>query len=136
MKTKRGARTRAFQVSQVGVVEMTRQRVRPSLWDSMASGCPACGGTGKVFLPEVVVRRLERALARVAGEKREQRLTVRLHPEVALYLMEQEPNFLKDLARATNVDLELRDDPIARIDEFRLVAQPAGRDVTEKYLVA
>ena len=50
--------------------------------------------------------------------------------------MEQEPNFLKDLARATNVDLELRDDPIARIDEFRLVAQPAGRDVTEKYLVA
>ncbi len=130
------ARTRAFQVSQLGLVEMTRQRVRPSLWDSMASGCPACGGTGKVFLPEVVVRRLERALARVAGEKREQRLTVRLHPEVALYLMEQEPNFLKDLARATKIDLELRDDPIARIDEFRLVAQPAGRDVTEKYLVA
>ncbi len=130
------ARTRAFQVSQLGLVEMTRQRVRPSLWDSMASGCPACGGTGKVFRPEVVVRRLERALVRVAGEKKEQRMTVRLHPEVALYLMEQEPGFLKDLARTTRLDLDLRDDPIARIDEFRLVAQPAGHDVTEKYAVA
>jgi len=130
------ARTRAFQVSQLGLVEMTRQRVRPSLWDSMASGCPACGGTGKVFRPEVVVRRLERALTRVAGQREERRMTVRLHPEVALYLMEQEPNFLKHLARATKIDLELRDDPIARIDEFRLVAQPAGRDVTEKYAVA
>jgi hypothetical protein len=34
------------------------------------------------------------------------------------------------------VDLELRDDPIIRIDEFRLIAQPAGRDVTEQYAVA
>ncbi len=130
------ARTRAFQVSQLGLIEMTRQRVRPSLWDSMASDCPSCGGTGKVFRPEVVVRRLERTLARVASEKREQRMTVRLHPEVALYLMEQEPNFLKDVSRATRLDLELRDDPITRIDEFRLVAQPAGRDVTERYAVA
>jgi ribonuclease G len=130
------ARTRAFQVSELGLVEMTRQRIRPSLWDSMATACPSCGGTGKVFRPEVVVRRLERALRRAAAKADDTRVTVRLHPEVALYLMEQEPNFLKDLARTTRVDLELRDDPIIRMDEYRLVSQPAGRDVTEKYAVA
>src|SRR5215831_8505512 len=48
------ARTRAFQVSELGLVEMTRQRVRPSLWDSMTTPCPGCNGTGRVFRPEVV----------------------------------------------------------------------------------
>jgi ribonuclease G len=130
------ARTRAFQISQLGLIEMTRQRVRPSLWDTMASDCPSCGGTGKVFRPEVVARRLERSLARAAADGRQQRITVRLHPEVALYLVEQEPKFLKDVSRATGIALDLRDDPITRIDAFRLVAQPAGRDVTERYAVA
>jgi ribonuclease G len=40
------ARTRAFQVSELGLVEMTRQRVRPSLWESMTTACPTCAGTG------------------------------------------------------------------------------------------
>jgi ribonuclease G len=130
------ARTRAFQISELGLVEMTRQRVRPSLWDSMTGACTACAGTGRVFKPEVVVRRLERSLRRVAHDQKERRLTIRLHPEVALYLLEQEPHFLKDMSKATKVDLEMRDDPLAALDEFRLVAQPAGRDVTERYLVA
>jgi ribonuclease G len=63
-------------------------------------------------------------------------MTVRLHPEVALYLMEQEPNFLKNLEKLTGIDLEVRDDPMMRLDEFKLMSQPAGRDVTENYLVA
>jgi ribonuclease G len=130
------ARTRAFQVSELGLVEMTRQRVRPSLWDSMTTPCTGCNGTGRVFRPEVVVRRLERTLRRVAHERKERRLTIRLHPEVALYLLEQEPGFLKDQGKATEIDLEVRDDPLAALDEFKLVAQPAGRDVTERYLVA
>jgi len=130
------ARTRAFQVSELGLVEMTRQRVRPSLWDSMTTACTACAGTGRVFKPEVVVRRLERSLRRVAHDNKERRLTVRLHPEVALYVLEQEPNFFRDAGKATGIDLEMRDDPLAALDEFKLVAQPAGRDVTERYLVA
>jgi ribonuclease G len=63
-------------------------------------------------------------------------VAVRLHPEVALFLLEQEPNFLKNLRKTLKLDVELRDDPVIGVDEFRLVSQPAGRDVTEKYLVA
>ena len=68
--------------------------------------------------------------------QKERRLTIRLHPEVALYLLEQEPNFLKEARQTTGIDLEVRDDPLSALDEFKLVAQPAGRDVTERYLVA
>ncbi|HEU4681970.1 MAG TPA: Rne/Rng family ribonuclease [Gemmatimonadales bacterium] len=130
------ARTKALAVSELGLVEMTRQRVRPSLWHSMTTDCPTCAGTGRVFTPEVVARRLERALKRAGHERRERQLSVRLHPEVALYLLEEEPRLLHTLTKITGVDIELRDDPMMRLDEFRLMSRPAGRDVTDVYAVA
>ncbi len=130
------ARTKALAVSELGLVEMTRQRVRPSLWHSMTFDCPTCAGTGRVFTPEVVARRLERSLKRAGHEHRERQLTVRLHPEVALYLLEEEPKFLQALQKLTGLDLELRDDPMIRLDDFRLMSRPAGRDVTQQYAVA
>ena len=130
------ARTKALAVSELGLVEMTRQRVRPSLWHSMTTDCPTCAGTGRVFTPEVVARRLERSLKRAGHEHRERQLSVRLHPEVALYLLEEEPRFLQNMQKLTGLDLELRDDPMMRLDEFRLMSRPAGRDVTQQYAVA
>jgi ribonuclease G len=130
------ARTKAFAVSELGLVEMTRQRVRPSLLQSMTGACPTCSGTGRVFRPEVVVRRMERSLKRAGADHKERQLAVRLHPEVALYLVEQEPNFLRQLEKQTGLALEVRDDPMMRLDEFRMMAKPAGRDVTELYAVA
>ena len=130
------ARTKALAVSELGLVEMTRQRVRPSLWHSMTTDCPTCAATGRVFTPEVVARRLERALKRAGHDRRERQLTVRLHPEVALYLLEEESKLLQTLTKLTGVDIELRDDPMMRLDEFRLMSRPAGRDVTEIYAVA
>jgi ribonuclease G len=130
------ARTKAFAVSELGLIEMTRQRVRPSLWQSMTAECPTCNGTGRVFRPEVVVRRMERSLKRAGAEHKERQLAVRLHPDVALYIVEQEPNFLRQLEKQTGLELEVRDDPMMRLDEFRMMAKPAGRDVTEQYAVA
>jgi len=130
------ARTKALAVSDLGLVEMTRQRVRPSLWASMTSECPTCDGSGRVLTPEVVARRLERSLRRVAQEKKERRISVRLHPEVALYLLEEEPKLLAGISRASEVEIETRDDPMIPLDEFRLMSQPAGRDVTDLYAVA
>ena len=130
------ARTKTLGVSDLGLVEMTRQRIRPSLYASMTEACPTCASTGRVFTPEVVARRLERSLRRVAHDKKEKHLAVRLHPEVGLYLIEEEPKLLATIRKSTGLTLELRDDPMMRLDEFRLMSQPAGRDVTELYAVA
>ena len=134
--TRDRARTKAYAVSELGLIEMTRQRVRSSLWASQTTECPTCAGTGRVFKPEIVTRRLERSLRRAGHEHRERQLAVRLHPEVALYLLEEEPKLLQALIRATGLELELRDDPMMRLDEFRLMSRPGGRDVTELYAVA
>ncbi len=130
------ARTRAFEVSDLGLIEMTRQRVRPSLYQLQTTPCLACGGTGRIFTPETVVRRIERAVRRVSAEGKEKEVLVRLHPEVALYVMEQEPGLLKRLEQETRVQVNLRDDPLMQQDRFRIVAAGgAGPDVTHHYTV-
>jgi ribonuclease G len=127
------ARTRAFQVSDLGLVEMTRQRVRPSIAHSLTEPCSTCAGRGRVDTPPTVVRRIERALRRAAASKNEKALVVRIHPEVALYILEDEGDFLKRMSRWTKLNLNLRDDPLLTQDEFRLLSGPAETDVTTRY---
>ncbi|HEY0809863.1 MAG TPA: ribonuclease E/G, partial [Longimicrobiales bacterium] len=127
------ARTRAFQVSELGLVEMTRQRVRPSLYQSMTQPCPDCQGSGRVFKPEIVLRRLERSIRRVAGQRSARPVMIRVHPQVAMYLLEDEPEFLRRIASQYKLEVDLRDDPLMKQDEFRLLAGPADADVTTKY---
>jgi ribonuclease G len=127
------ARTRAFQVSELGLIQMTRQRVRPSLFQSLTEPCAHCGGSGRVFRAEIVVRRVERAVRRVAVQKIERELTIRIHPQVALHILEDEPDLMRRLAKAHGIAIELRDDPLMRQDEFKLLGGPAEQDVTSKY---
>ncbi|HSJ07708.1 MAG TPA: Rne/Rng family ribonuclease [Longimicrobiales bacterium] len=129
------ARTRAFQVSELGLIEMTRQRVRPSLFQSLTEPCPHCGGSGRVFRPETVVRRAERAIRRIAVQQREKQVTLRIHPQVAVYILEEEPDFMRRLERVLSLDVDLRDDPLMKQDEFRLLAGPADADVTNRYAI-
>jgi ribonuclease G len=127
------ARTKAFQVSELGLIEMTRQRVRPSLYQSQTALCQTCAGTGRIFTPETMVRRIERAVRRLVVEGRERSLVVRVHPDVALYIIDDEPGLLRRIEKDSKLQLNLRDDPLMRQDEFRLLAGSGHQDVTQKY---
>src|SRR5947209_8216854 len=130
------ARTKAFAVSELGLIEMTRQRVRQSHFQNMTEPCPTCHGTGRVFTAETIARRVERSVRKIGVEGRKDPLVIRIHPDVAMYVLENEKDLVKKLEKAVGFGLEVRDDPMMRLDEFRMVAQPAGRDVTEQYAVA
>ena len=130
------ARTKAYAVSDLGLIEMTRQRVRQSHLQSMTESCPTCSGTGRIFTPETIVRRVERAVRRISAEGRRDALTLRLHPEVALHVLEQEHDFVKRLEKMAGFALDLRDDPLLRQDEIKLVVRGAQRDVTQQYAMS
>ncbi|HXD47620.1 MAG TPA: Rne/Rng family ribonuclease [Gemmatimonadaceae bacterium] len=130
------ARTKAFSVSELGLIEMTRQRVRQSHLQNMTEACPTCHGTGRVFTAETIARRVERAVRRVGLEGRKDPLVVRVHPDVAMYVLENEKDLIRKLEKAVGFGLELRDDPLLKPDEFKLVVKSAGRDVTQQYAVA
>jgi ribonuclease G len=130
------ARTKAFAVSDLGLIEMTRQRVRQSHLQNMTEACPTCHGTGRVFTAETITRRVERSVRRVGLEGRKDPMVVRVHPDVAMYVLENEKDLLKKLEKSVGFGLELRDDPLLKPDEFKLVVKSAGRDVTQQYAVA
>jgi ribonuclease G len=115
---------------------MTRQRVRQSHLQNMTEPCPTCNGTGRVFTAETIARRIERSIKRAGLEGRKDPLVVRLHPDVAMYVLENEKDLVKKLEKAVGFSIEFRDDPLLRPDEFKLVVKSAGRDITGQYAVA
>lgn len=130
------ARSKAYAVSELGLIEMTRQRVRQSHFHSMTEPCPMCHGTGRVFSAETTARRVERSIKRIAAEGKKENLIVRVHPDVAMYLLEEERDLVRHLEKQVEFSLELRDDPLLRPDEFKLMVKGAERDVTQQYAVA
>ena len=130
------ARTKAFGVSDLGLIEMTRQRVRQSHLQSQTAACQTCHGTGRVFTPEAIIRRVERSVRRMVVEGKRDALLVKVHPDVAMYVLENEKDLVRRLEKAAGFGLELRDDPLLGPDQFKLVVKAAGRDVTQQYAVA
>ena len=80
------ARSRILGISRFGVVEMTRQRMRPSLQSSTYLACPNCGGTGFVKSHESVALEIIRLLNLAASKDQIKRVELFVSPEVADYL--------------------------------------------------
>ena len=85
VKTDR-ARSRILSISRFGVVEMTRQRMRPSLQSSTYLACPNCGGTGFVKSHESLALEIIRLLNLSASKEQIKKIELFVSPEVADYL--------------------------------------------------
>ena len=104
------AKSRHLMMSEFGIVEITRQRMRPDLRKSVFMPCPWSRGTGYIKTPESmsldVLRRLRVAVAddRVAG------VTVRLYPNAAVHMLNGRRRAIADLEREMDVPIEVRPD--------------------------
>ncbi len=88
------ARTKILRTSPFGLIEMTRQRIRPSLKRSVFGECPGCAGTGQVKTPESMAIEVMRKL--MLGIQRQDitRVTVTVSDAVANYLNNRKRNEL------------------------------------------
>ncbi len=81
------ARTKILKISAFGIIEMTRQRIRPSLKRSVFEDCPACNGTGQVKTVESMSIEVMRML-QLAGHRNDiARVQIRVAEPVAHYLL-------------------------------------------------
>jgi ribonuclease E len=80
------ARTKILRTSPFGLIEMTRQRIRPSLKRSVYGDCPCCSGRGVTKTPESMAIEVVRLLAVASQQPKISRVTVRVNDEVATYL--------------------------------------------------
>jgi ribonuclease G len=125
--------TKTCQLSPLGLVEMTRKRVRPSIMQSFSEPCPLCGGSGRVLSSISAATRLERFLERASLSKKHRNLVVSVHPDFADYLMNEEGNWLEYLDHADNLNLEINSDNRLKVDEFRVFSLDTHEEVTELF---
>ncbi len=78
--------------SRFGVIEMTRQRVRPETEIDTSEACPTCGGTGEVSAPVLIVDEIENGLNYLLDEKRMDGVSLHVHPFVAAYFTKGLPS--------------------------------------------
>jgi ribonuclease E len=83
------ARSRILRISQFGVVEMTRQRMRPSLQSSTYLACPHCAGSGFVKSHESLAIDIIRLMNLAASKDEIKRVELFVSPEVADYLQNE-----------------------------------------------
>ncbi len=83
------ARSKILRISKFGVVEMTRQRMRPSLQSATYLACPHCAGTGFVKSHESVAIEIIRLLNLSAAKDQIRRIELFVSPEVADYLQNE-----------------------------------------------
>ena len=83
------ARSRILRISRFGVVEMTRQRMRPSLQSATYLACPHCGGVGFIKSHESVAIEIIRMLNLSASKDQIKRIELFVSPEVGGYLQNE-----------------------------------------------
>ncbi len=127
------SRTKAFAVSELGLVEMTRQRQRPSLANYFTENCAECEGSGRVLSLPSASLKIERMLRRVGQRSKEKQLILRVHPDVAVHLVEQNAERLGRLERQYRFRVEIRDDPSLRRDEIRLFRGKTFEEITKQF---
>lgn len=91
------AKTKVLRMSQFCMVELTRQRVRPSLKRSIYQDCPHCHGTALIKTPESVSLDVMRRLAAGTTRLDVARLEVKVYPSVATYLLNRKRKQLVEL---------------------------------------
>ncbi|MDQ3193347.1 MAG: Rne/Rng family ribonuclease [Bacteroidota bacterium] len=72
--------------SKFGLIQITRQRVRPEMDIKTTEKCPACGGTGEVQASILLVDEIENNLRYIIQEQNEKNLSLGVHPYIEAYL--------------------------------------------------
>lgn len=116
------ARTRLLQISEFGLVEITRQRTRGNLEKTLTEACPCCGGAGRVKTDLSVALDLRRTLLAAAnlyapGET----VRIRVRSSLAQLLAEEEPDLLPEIETRLNVKLQVTIDETLSPAEYEIL---------------
>ncbi len=117
------AKTQVLQISQIGLMEMTRQRLNESLRDSMYEPCPYCQGRGRVKTPMTmsveIQRRLHAVIQRQRGNPGD--LIVVVNSDVLNRFKTEDSQLLLELERSHSGRLIFRSDPTLNRERFAII---------------
>ncbi|MHB1284977.1 MAG: Rne/Rng family ribonuclease [Leptospirales bacterium] len=119
------ARTNALKISDLGLVEMSRKRVREDLVHLLGETCAYCDGKGYTkSLRTIAYEILEELRSVPSGGQnpKDRRVILFVHPEIQTILQEDERDFLESVERKIRRQVIIKSDPLSHIEEFSIVA--------------
>ncbi len=122
-----------LEISDFGLLEMTRQRTRPNLLHSVSEPCPLCKGSGRIMSKGSLVTQIESWFRRFKYQSKERRLELYIHPEIANYLRMNEKNLIRKMQWKYFIRIKLKEDSTVNIDDFKVFSVKNGVEITDKY---
>ena len=129
------AKHQILPISQLGVLQMTRQRHTESNTTSMYTACPHCQGRGIVKNPRTVSVEIQRKLLstirrlrEAVGPDKELEINILLHPINLERIITEDREFFRDLMKSCKVRLGTKPDPTYSIEAFKLF-DGAGKEL-------
>ena len=114
------ARVQLGRISRFGLLEMSRQRLRPSLGESSLRTCPTCNGRGYVRGPESLALSVFRIVQEEAMKDMTGRIVARLPIEVATFLLNEKREGVFDIEKRTGVQVILVPDPSMTLPNYEV----------------
>lgn len=113
-------RTRILGFTRLGLLEMTRKRVRENLQHSLTRECPCCQGQGRILSFETMVANLERELREYVGGAEPERIIIEVNPMTSSFLKGTECDLISRMHQEFHLSLEFLERYHLREDEYRI----------------
>jgi ribonuclease E len=114
------ARIQIGHISAFGLLEMTRQRLRPSLLETSSEPCPTCGGAGHVRSTESTALHVTRGIEEEGLRKRASEIAVFVPTAVALYILNNKRDILAAIEERCDIQISIAADDTLIPPEYRI----------------
>ena len=114
--------SKALQVSDFGLVIITRKRVKQSLERVLTEPCPYCSGTGVIKSSSTICYEILSEVRKIGPDLNGHRLVLRVNPDIARALKEEEAAVLKDLKQSIGKDVTVKADVQLHHEQFDVMA--------------
>ncbi len=114
--------SKALQVSDFGLIIITRKRVKQSLERTLTDPCPYCAGSGTVKSSSTICYEILSEVRKIALELNGHRLLIRVNPDIARALKEEEKEVLKDLRQTLGKEVTIKPDLKLHHEQFDVMA--------------
>ena len=129
------AKTVIYPLSQLSLMQITRQRINQNISEKITEVCPVCKGSGRITSKTVLVNEIERWLRNFRKHSREFRLELYVHPSVAEHISEGTIPILSRLMIKYFVKIKLRQHDSIKIDHFKFFSVRQQKEITNEYLI-
>ena len=99
------ARIQVGSISHFGLLEMSRQRLRPSLVETVSQTCPHCEGTGRIRSTQSSALQILRVIEQEAEKTKDSSLTVTVNDEIALYILNHKRETVADIEKTFGISI-------------------------------